>query len=251
MPRTSNPRTTIPPPAATGRPGPQADGGLLGRVSPNSRTHWTLLLIGLVGSVVFNAIVLIDGLLRPGYDWLRQPMSALSLGPGGWVQVANFIGFGILGCVAAFAWRPTLAPGIGAVWYPRLRVLAGPAFLGAGLFTPDPGGGFPVGAAVPATPTAHALVHNLVSYVSLTVTVAELVILARRFAHEPGWRAWSVAGVTAAVLMMAFLAAFGVLVAQGGPAGIFEKLASLTPTLFGIAIVVRLLASRDARITPT
>ncbi len=91
---------------------------------------------------------------------------------------------------------------------------------------------------------------TLVSYVSLTVTVVELVILARRFAHEPGWRAWSVAGVTAAVLTMAFPAAFGVLVAQGGAAGIFEKLASLTPTLFGVAIVVRLLASHDARITP-
>jgi hypothetical protein len=92
--------------------------------------------------------------------------------------------------------------------------------------------------------------HNLMSYVSLTVTVAEPIILARRFAHEPGWRPWSVAGVTAAVLMMAFLAAFGVLVARDGPAGIFEKLASLTPTLFGIVIVVRLLASHDARITP-
>jgi Protein of unknown function (DUF998) len=252
MSSTSNPHPrTIPLPAADGRPGrPQAGGGLLGRVGPNSRTHWTLLLIGLVGSVAFNAIVLIDGLLRPGYDWLRQPMSALSLGPGGWVQVANFIGFGILGCVAAFAWRPTLAPGIGATWYPRLRVLAGLAFIGAGLFLADPGGGFPVGAVAPATPTAHALVHNLVSYVSLIVTVAELVILARRFADEPHWRAWSPAAAIAAVLMMAFLAAFGVLVAQGGPAGIFEKLASLTPTLFGIAIVVRLLTRHDARITP-
>jgi hypothetical protein len=50
------------------------------------------------------------------------------------------------------------------------------------------------------------------------------------------------------VLMMGFLATFGVLVSQDGPGGVFEKLASLTPTLFGTAVVVRLLASGDARI---
>src|SRR5438477_12411488 len=95
-------------PPATARPAApvldQTPGhGLLGTVTPNSRTHWTLLIAGLVGSVVFNLVYLVDGLLRAGYDSIRYPMSALSLGPGGWVQVANFVGFGILGCATAFA----------------------------------------------------------------------------------------------------------------------------------------------------
>ncbi len=57
---------------------------------------------------------------RPGYDWLSQPVSALSLGPGGTVQVVNFIAFGTLGCITALAWRLTLTGGIGETWYPRL-----------------------------------------------------------------------------------------------------------------------------------
>ncbi len=51
------------------------------------------------GSVLFNATFLIDGAFRPGYGTLRQPMSALSLGHGGWVQVTNFIVFGALTCL--------------------------------------------------------------------------------------------------------------------------------------------------------
>jgi Protein of unknown function (DUF998) len=224
--------------------------GLLGVVVPNSGMHWSLLIAGTAGAVAFNATYLIDGALRHGYDSLSQPVSALSLGPGGAVQVINFIAFGILGCLTAFAWRPTLAGGLGAVWYPRLAVLAGLAMICTGVFALDPGKGYPPGIPAPAYPSAHAQVHNVASYISLTVTVAGLLILARRFAREPQWRGWAPAALAAAVLMMVFLAVFGVLIAHDGPGGIFEKLASLTPTLFGVALTGRLIARHDARITP-
>ncbi len=42
-----------------------------------------LLLCGVVGSVGFTATWLVEGATRPGYDAWRQPISALSLGPGG------------------------------------------------------------------------------------------------------------------------------------------------------------------------
>ena len=233
-----------------GRGGPRTGGGLLGIVTPNSRTHWTLLVLGSAAGIAFNAVVFVGGAVRPGYDAVAQPMSALSLGPDGWVQVTNFVLFGIAGCVTAFAWRPTLAPGPGAVWYPRLRVLAAVALIGAGLFSQDPGRGFPAGVAAPPIPTLHQQIHNVVSYVSLTTTVAELLILAHRFRREgPAWRGWATAATTAALSMMVFLATFGILIADDGPGGIFEKLASLTPTLFGIALVAQLLIRRDARIT--
>jgi hypothetical protein len=216
-------------------------------VTPNSRTHWVLLVIGVVTSLAFNLTYLVDGWIRPGYDWIAQPMSALSLGPGGAVQVMNFLVFGMAGVVTAFAWRPTLAPGLGAVWYPRLRVVAGLALIGAGLFSQDPGNGFPVGVPAPAHPSTHATIHNLVSFVSLTLVVAELLILARRFAREPQWRGWATGAVLVAMAMMGFLATFGTLVGTHASGGIFEKLASMTPTLFGVAIAVRLFLRRDAR----
>ena len=178
--------------------------------------------------MAFNATCLIDGVFRHAYDQFSQPVSALGLGPGGAVQVVNFIASGILGCLTAFAWRPTLAGGLGAVWYPRLAVLAGLAMICPGIFTLDPGKGYPPGIPAPAHPGVHSQVHDVASYISLTVTVAGLIILARRLAREPQWRGWAPAALSAAVLMMVFLAVFGVLIAHGGPGGIVEKLASLT-----------------------
>ncbi len=49
------------------------------------------LTFGLVGAVLFTIVYLIEGAMRPGYDAWRYPISALSLGPGGWIQQANFI----------------------------------------------------------------------------------------------------------------------------------------------------------------
>jgi hypothetical protein len=50
-----------------------AQAGLLGRVVPNSRLHWALLILGLAGSIAFNLTWFIDGLLRPAMTrWLSR-----------------------------------------------------------------------------------------------------------------------------------------------------------------------------------
>jgi len=241
----------VPDSAGHPRPTARSGGGLLGIVAPNSPLHWTLLIVGLASSVVFNATYLIAGALRPGYDWLQQPISALSLGPGGGVQTTDFIACGVLGCLTAFAWRPTLTPGVGVVWIPRLLMLAAVALICTGVFTQDPALGFPREMPSLASPSIHALIHNLVSTLSLAATIAGLLILARRFTREPHWRGWSTAALVAGVLMMAFLTTFVALITHAGPGGVFEKLAALTPTLFGLALTTRLLRARDARVSTT
>lgn len=210
-------------------------------VVPGSRGHRVLLGAGLVGSVLFNATFLLDGADRPGYDWLRQPMSALSLGVGGWVQVTNFIVFGALTCCSAVGWRATLAPGLGTGWYPRLKVVAGLALITAGVFSQDPGGGFPPGVAAPATASVHAQIHNTAAVLSLGATIAALFVLARRLHHEPAWRGWGRAATLTGVAMMTFLAAFGAPVDHAELAGMFEKLASLTALTFAAPLTCRLL----------
>ncbi len=60
-----------------------AQRGALRVVRVNSRAHWAPLVTGLAGSVLFNLTWFIDGLIRSGYDPVVQPVSALSLGPGG------------------------------------------------------------------------------------------------------------------------------------------------------------------------
>jgi hypothetical protein len=187
-----------------------------------------MLVGGAVGGVIFNAISLADGATRHGYDWVTQPLGALSLGAGGTAQVVNFVLLGAGTCASALAWRPTLAGGPGAVWYPRLAVAGGLALIAAAVFSAS---------------------HNTAAYFGLAIMTAQLAILALRFRRAPGWRAWATAMSAACILMAIFLVADGILTAAGGPAGVFERLAWLTPTATGIALVVRLLIARDARIS--
>jgi len=51
---------------------------------------------GILGPVLFVAIFTIEGWLRPDYQPLSTYVSALSLGPRGWIQMTNFVVFGIL-----------------------------------------------------------------------------------------------------------------------------------------------------------
>lgn len=47
--------------------------------------------IGALGAVLFVLVFLIDRATRPGYSPGRHTVSALALGPRGWVQRANFV----------------------------------------------------------------------------------------------------------------------------------------------------------------
>src|SRR6266498_1048155 len=51
---------------------------------------------GMVGPAFFVFIFTIEGWLRPSYNPFEMYVSELSLGPRGWVQMANFIVLGIL-----------------------------------------------------------------------------------------------------------------------------------------------------------
>jgi len=60
-----------------------------------------LLYAGVVAPLLFIAVFLIEGATRPGYNPWRMYVSQLGTGPGGWVQVINFLVCGTL--VLAFA----------------------------------------------------------------------------------------------------------------------------------------------------
>ena len=125
-------------PAVTRRlPGAGLDGGAL------SVRAWLLLAAGTAGGLAFTGVYLAEGATRAGYQALAQPISALSLGPGGWVQQLNFIVFGVLVCASAAGWRSVLAPGRGGLAFPVLRVIAGVGLVMDGLFSQDHSGGYP------------------------------------------------------------------------------------------------------------
>ncbi|HEU0168041.1 MAG TPA: DUF998 domain-containing protein [Chloroflexota bacterium] len=206
----------------------------LPRLSPGSGTHRLLLGCGAAGPLLFAAAYSIEGATRPGYNALRDTISALSLGPSGWMQVANFVLFGVITAISAIAWRASLAPGRGAVAIPVLKLVLAVGLVAAGLSLMDPSGA-PVG-------TVHGAIHNIASYVTLTGTWISTFIFAARFAQEPRWRWWSVFAVLSALLVIAMLAGMGMALARHGDAGLFERLATLATLPLGLAVTIRLLA---------
>jgi hypothetical protein len=200
---------------------------------------WLLLVAGTAGGLVFTGAYLAEGATRAGYRALAQPISALSLGPGGWLQQLNFIAFGVLVCLSAVGWRAALAPGRGAVAFPVLRVIAGVGLVMDGLFAQDPSGGYPPGARAGAA-TVHGQVHTLFAAITITALAAGCFVLAARFAAEPLWRRWAAFAAVAGVATIVFIAAFGAAGGHGGLAGLWERAAGAATSVLTVAVLARL-----------
>jgi hypothetical membrane protein len=171
-----------------------------------TRVTRALLAGGVVAGPLFIAVAAIQTLTREGFDLGRHAISMLSLGEGGWVQIASFVVAGLLAIGCAVGMRRALRAGPGATWGPLLVGVFGVGQVAAGVFTTDPAVGFPPGApeGMPAASSWHAILHSvafLVAFVSLT---AACFVFARRFAAqgERGWAAYCAAtGVAAPVLV--------------------------------------------------
>src|SRR5262249_14340506 len=61
-----------------------------------------LLTCGVVAGPLYLAVVLLQALTRTGFDLKRHPLSSLSLGHLGWIQIVNFVvtGLLVLACAA-------------------------------------------------------------------------------------------------------------------------------------------------------
>jgi hypothetical protein len=64
-----------------------------------------LLACGTVAGPLFLTVGLIQALTRDGFDLSRHPLSLLSLGDLGWIQIANFIVTGALYVACALGAR--------------------------------------------------------------------------------------------------------------------------------------------------
>jgi hypothetical protein len=198
-----------------------------------------LLGAGTAGGLVFTCVYLAEGATRAGYRTLAQPISALSLGPGGWVQQVNFIVFGVLVCLSAAGWRAALAPGKGALMFPVLHAVAGVGLVMDGLFNQDPSGGYPPGARAGAA-TVHGQMHTLFAVITITALAAGCFVLAARLAAEPLWRRWAVFAAAAGVATIVFIAAFGAAGGHGGLAGLWERAAGAATSVLTVAVLARL-----------
>ena len=165
-----------------------------------------LLLCGVVAGPLFLAVWLVQVLVNDGFDPSRHPLSLLSLGDLGWIQITNFLVTGGLLILAAVGMRSAMAGGPGYVWGPLFVGAFGAGLVVAGIFPTDAGAGFPAGAPL-GTPDMswHGLVHEIGFGVASVSWIAACVVFARRFSAV-GPRRWVVLSITAPVAALVIMA---------------------------------------------
>ena len=192
-----------------------------------------LLACGIVGPVLFVAIFLIEGALRPDYNPFRMQVSLLSLGDRGPIQVVSFLVSGTLALLFALGLRRTLAPGRGATSGPVAIAATGIGMLLAGVFSVQPSFGYPPGAPVGIGTdiSAASYAHVLGAFLFLFGMVVAAAVFALRFraARRSGWAAAS--GITAAVVLVFFAGS------SGGPDGM-----PLVPAFAGLLQRISIIA---------
>lgn len=198
-----------------------------------------LLTCGLMGPVLLVAGVLIQDALTPGYDAFRQFVSHLSLGPYGWLNIALLVVSGGLIALFAVGFRRVLQGDrrARAIWVPICGL--GVGLMMAGVFTIDPGLGYPPGSE-PQQSSWHGTVHDIAGGIVFLAAVAATVMTGRRFAGSRRWRrlanvSYGVAGVI--IILFVLTSALAGLDYAGsyrpGLAGLAER-AYLTTTLLWV-----------------
>jgi multisubunit Na+/H+ antiporter MnhB subunit len=167
-----------------------------------------LLTAGMAAGPVFLVLNALQAVFRDGFDLSRQPLSLLSLGDHGWIQITNFVLTGALSLAGAAGLRRVLSPGRGGTWGPALIAVYGLGLITAAVFRADPSMGFPAGAPEgnPVTLSTHALLHGVGAMAAFSSLTIACLVLARRFA-ESGQRGWAGYSVTTALLVPVVLAA--------------------------------------------
>ncbi len=159
-----------------------------------------LLWGGVVGAIGFVIVFLVEGAVRSGYDPVRLAVSYLSLGDGGWVQVAAFLVTGILVLGFAMGVRRALLGGLGATGVPVAIALAGAGLVIAGVFSTMPAFGYPPGTpdGFPSDIPATAYLHVLGALLFFGGLAAAPLLLARRLLAA-GSRGAAIGSVAVAV----------------------------------------------------
>jgi hypothetical protein len=183
--------------------------------TPEDRVTRSLLGYGVLAGPFYVLASLVEGLLRPGFDFTRHDWSLLALGAFGWVHVLVLVLTGLM----------VAASGVGAARaLSRLRHASVPGWLlgaygaclvGAGLFTADPAAGFPAG--TPDTPptqiSGHGMLHIAFGGLGFLALIGACLIMARQFQKDRA-RGWALFSLATGVL---FLASFLGIAAGGAP----------------------------------
>jgi len=155
------------------------------------------LWAGVVGPILFVLTFTLEGACRSGYNPVTMYVSALSLGPRGWIQAANFLFCGVL--VAGFgvsAARELRTRKISAAtgW---IVALIGIGLAASGIFTMDR-------AATPwSAMSAYGRLHQLMGALVFSLAPISCLVLAWNVRGSGDWRAFRRWSLSAGLILIA------------------------------------------------
>lgn len=189
------------------------------------------------GPMLFFLVASAEGLGRNDYDWVAQPISALALGPRGWVQELNFALLAVSFLAFAAVSRTTFQRGPASLVVPLLLVVMTVGVVIAGIFPMD---------ATFTAPTLDGKLHGLGGFLVFPCIPLVVLFLSWRFRDEPGWRPYFMytflTGALCLTLLLFFLLFVGPPNAPPRAASEYRGLVQRTlllPFFTWMAVVVR------------
>ncbi|MFI0447662.1 DUF998 domain-containing protein [Actinomadura sp. 6N118] len=140
-----------------------------------------LLTSAAVAAPLWAVVSLAQAGTREGFDLARHPLSALSNGDLGWLQITNFLVAGTLTVIGATGLSRVLT----TTWAPRLVRINGLGMIAAGILVMDPADGFPLGTpyGMPETMTWHSYGHMAAGSIAFIALIAANYVLGRHFSR--------------------------------------------------------------------
>jgi len=161
------------------------------------RAARTLLSCGVAAGPIFLLIFAIQMLAHPEFHFARGEPSLLSIGPLGWIQIADFVIGSLLVIAGALGMRRVLRLSKGRFWGPLLLGIFGVAQVGVGVFIADP-----VRSTI--SMTFHGTMHLIFGGVGFGALMSACFVFVRTFTSL-GQKPWAIFSAMTGLL---FLAAF-------------------------------------------
>ncbi len=204
-----------------------------------------LVRCGAAAGPLFVTTFLVEGARRQRYNPLRHPVSSLSLGSRGWVQVANFAVTGTLYLAGAAGLARLPSSRGGGRLNAATFAATGIGLLGSACFRTDPVSDYPPGTldAGPESTSAGKLHYVAAVPIFLGIPAGSLASSVRSLRKgERGWALYSAAtGASTLVTTGMFGAGFSQSPRFVNRAGLLQRIAIVTGFGWLTAVAVRAL----------
>ena len=172
---------------------------------PGSNNTYKIISPGVLAPLLFVVTFTIDGLLRDNYSSMKNFISELSIGNGGWIQIANFMVLGFLFFIFSLdVFKKFRKRGL-SLTGPKIFLIIAVAYFFSGPFVTDPGTIFTQQKSV------HGIIHGILGALVFTLMPISCWVFLKQFKRQPDYRSLKIPTyffailITIAVIFLTFI----------------------------------------------